>query len=70
MTQQKKELVVRATNFSVIAKKLYKMASDEVLCQYVPKYERNGILVDEHGGVSGGHCAKYPMSRIRVADNT
>ena len=30
-TQQKKELVVMATHFSVIAGHLYKMASDEVL---------------------------------------
>ena len=29
--QQKKELVVRATNFSVIAGHLYKMGNDEIL---------------------------------------
>ena len=37
--QQKKELVVRATDFSVIAGHLYKMRSDEILQCYVPKFE-------------------------------
>ena len=31
LTKQKKELVVRATNFSVIAGHLYKMGNDEIL---------------------------------------
>lgn len=39
-TQQKKELVVKAADFSVIAGNLYKMGSDEVMCRYVSDYER------------------------------
>lgn len=31
MTQQKKELVIKATYFSMIVGELYKMGSDEVL---------------------------------------
>jgi hypothetical protein len=38
--QQKKELVVRAADFSVIAGHLYKMGNDEILRRYVPEFER------------------------------
>jgi len=48
-TQKKKELVVRATNFYVIAGHLYKMGSNEVLRRYVPDYERQSILDEAHG---------------------
>ena len=34
-SQQKRELVVRATYFSIIARNLYKMGSDEILRHYV-----------------------------------
>ena len=37
--QQKKELVVRITNFSIIAGHLYKMGTDERLQRYVPEFE-------------------------------
>jgi len=35
MSQQKKELVVRAADFLVIVGNLYKMGSDEILQRYV-----------------------------------
>ncbi len=47
--------MVHATNFSVIARHLYKMGSDEILRQYVTKFERSRILADAHGGAVGGH---------------
>lgn len=37
--QQKKELVIRAADFTMIAGHLYKMGNDEILCQYVPEFE-------------------------------
>ena len=37
--QQKMELVVRTTDFSVIARHLYKMGNDEILRRYVPEFE-------------------------------
>lgn len=37
--QQKKELVVSATDFSVIVGNLYKMGNDEILRRYVPEFE-------------------------------
>lgn len=56
-TQQKKELVVRVAEFSIIVGHLYKMGSDEVSCRYVPYYEKQSILTEWHGGVVGGHYA-------------
>ena len=55
--QQNKELVVCAADFSGIARLLYKMGSDEILQRYVPKFERSSIIIDAHGGATGGHYA-------------
>lgn len=41
----------------MIAGQLYKMGSNEVLCRYVPKYERHNILAEAHASVAGGHYA-------------
>eukprot|EP00253_Pinus_taeda_P015668 PITA_15668 len=57
MSQQKKELVVHAINFSIITGHLYKMGSDEILQCYVPEFERNNILTEAHDGAIGGHYA-------------
>lgn len=56
-TIQQKELVVPATEFSIIAGHLYEMGSDEILWWYVPEFERGNILADSHGGTVGGHYA-------------
>jgi len=56
-TQQKKELVVRATVFFVIAGHLYNMGTDEILPRYVPEFEHASILTEAHGGVAGVHYA-------------
>jgi len=56
-SQQKKELVVHVVDFFVIAGNLYKMGSDEIPRSYVPKFERNNILTEAHGGAVGGHYA-------------
>lgn len=37
--QQKKELVMRTTDLSVIVGHLYKMGTDEILGCYVPEFE-------------------------------
>lgn len=47
--------MVRAEDFSLIARHLYKMGADEILRCYVPKFERRNILVEAHGGAMGGH---------------
>ncbi len=43
-TQQKKQLVVRATNFTLIAGQLYKMELDEILHRCVLEHEKTLIL--------------------------
>ena len=53
--QQKKELVICTADFTTIAGHLYKMCNDEILQRYVPEFERGQILVEAHGGVTGGH---------------
>ena len=55
--QQKKEFVVRATDFSVIAGHLYRMGLDKILIWYVPNFEQNSILAEAHGGAVGGNYA-------------
>ena len=56
-TKKKKELVVRVADFSLIVGHLYKMGLDEVLSKYVPEHERQIILIEAHGGITGGHYA-------------
>lgn len=38
-SQQKKELVVRTEDFSIIVGHLYKMGADDILQRYVPDFE-------------------------------
>jgi hypothetical protein len=54
---QKKQLVVRAADFSLISGKLYKMGPDEILRRCVMEAERPLILVEAHEGITGGHYA-------------
>lgn len=64
-SQQKKDLVVRTTDFSVIAGHLYKMGLDKILRRYVPDFKQSNILVEAHGGAAGGHYAgKETMQNI------
>jgi hypothetical protein len=52
---QKKQLVVCAADFSLIAGQLYKMGSDEVLRRCVMEVERQLIIIEAHEGIAGGH---------------
>lgn len=52
-----KQLVVKASDFSLIAGHLYKMGPDEILCRYVHKHERQIILTKAHSGLASGHYA-------------
>jgi hypothetical protein len=54
---QKKQLVVRAADFSLIAGQLYKMGPDEILRRCVMEAERPLILAEAHEGIAGGHYA-------------
>jgi hypothetical protein len=52
---QKKQLVVRAADFSLITGQLYKMGPDEILRRCVMEAERPLILTEAHEGIAGGH---------------
>ena len=56
-TQQKKQLVVRAADFTLIAGQLYKMGPNEILRRCVLEHERPLILAEAHSGAAGGHYA-------------
>jgi hypothetical protein len=53
----KKQLVVRAADFSLIAGQLYKMGPNEILRRCVMEKERLMILAEAHEGIIGGHYA-------------
>jgi hypothetical protein len=54
---RKKQLVVRAADFSLIASQLYKIGPDEILRRCVMETERSMILAESHEGIVGGHYA-------------
>jgi hypothetical protein len=49
---QKKQLVVRTVDFSLIDGKLYKMGPDEILRRCVMEVERPLILAEAHEGIT------------------
>jgi hypothetical protein len=54
---QKKNLVVRAVDYQLIAGHLYNMGADSILRICVLEHERNIILVEAHEGIARGHYA-------------
>jgi len=60
--QQKKELVIHTTDFTLIAGHLYKIGNDEILRRYVPEFERRQILAEAHVGVAGRHYVGCPTA--------
>ena len=56
-TQQKKHLVVKAVDFTLIAGQLYKMGPDEILRRCVLEHEKPLILAEAHYGAAEGHFA-------------
>jgi hypothetical protein len=54
---QKKQLVVHASDFQLIAGQLYKMGPDEILMRCVMEAEIPLILAEAHEGIVGGHYA-------------
>ena len=57
-TQQKKQLVVCAADFTLIVGQLYKLGSDEILRRYVLEHEQRRILEEAHVGITGGHYTR------------
>jgi hypothetical protein len=54
---QRKNLVVRATDYQLIAGHLYKMGADNIFRTCVLKHERPRILAKAHEGIVGEHYA-------------
>jgi len=52
---QKKQLVVKATDYRLIAGNLYKLGADGILMHCVLEHERSMILEEAHDGIVGGH---------------
>ena len=54
-TSQNKHLVVKATDFHLIAGQIYKIGPDAILRQCALPREQGQVLVEAHAGVTGGH---------------
>ena len=54
---QKKQLMVKAANYQLIAGNLYKLGAYGILRQCVLEHERPMILIEVHEGIAGGHYA-------------
>ena len=57
-TVQKKNMVVRAVDYQLIAGHLYKMGANNILRRCVLEHERPRILVEDHEGIVEGHYAE------------
>ena len=66
--QQKKQLVVKAIDFTLIAGNLYKLGPDEVLHRCVMLHDKEAIIREAHSGTAGGHFAgKSTAQKILAA---
>jgi hypothetical protein len=55
--EHKKYLVMKATNYQLIARNLYKLGADGILRHCVLEHERPMILEEAHDGITGGNYA-------------
>ena len=60
--QQKKQLVVKAAYFTLIAGHLYKLGPYEVLRRCVMPHEKEAIIREAHSGTTGGHVTGKPTA--------
>ena len=58
--QQKKQLVVKATDFTLIAGQLYKLGPYEVLRRCMMPHEKEAIIREAHSGTTGVHFTRKP----------
>ena len=61
--KQKKYLVVKATDFTLITGHLYKLGPDEVLRRCVMLHEKDAIIREAHSGTAGGHFIGKPTTQ-------
>ena len=60
--KQRKQIVVKAVNFTIIVGQLYKLGPDEILRWYVLTHERPLILQEAHDGIVGGYYSGKPTT--------
>ena len=60
---QKKQLVVKASDFQLIAGQLYKLGPDEILRRCILPHEQGPILEEAHAGIAGGHYGGHATAR-------
>jgi hypothetical protein len=64
-TTQKKNLVVRAADYQLIARHLYKMGADNILRRYVLEHQIPRVLTESHEGIGGGnYVGKTTMHKV------
>jgi hypothetical protein len=64
-TAQKKNMVVRAADYQLIARHLYMMGADNILRRCVLEQERPRILAEAHEGIVGVHyVGKYTVKKV------
>jgi hypothetical protein len=56
-------MVVKATDYQLIAGNLYKMGADGILRRCVLEHKRSVILEEAHDGIVGGHYAGRAMTQ-------
>lgn len=61
--KQKKQLVVKAIDFTLIAGKLYNFGPYEILRRYILDHERPTTLDEAHVGIAGGHYSGKPTAQ-------
>ena len=64
---QKKQLVVKEADFTLIAGQLYKLGPDEVLRRCVMPHEKDAIIREAHSGTAGGHFTGKPTAQKILA---
>ena len=61
--KQRKQLVVKAADFTTITGQLYKLGPYEKLRWYVLTHEQCLILQEAHAGITGGHYSGKPTTQ-------
>ena len=64
---QKKQLVVKAADFTLIVGQLYKIGPDEVLRRCVMPHEKEAIIREAHSGATRGHFVGNPIAQKIIA---
>ena len=54
-TWQKKQLIVKTSDYTLIVGQLYKLGSDEILRRCIFDHERQWVMAEAHASVLGGH---------------